>query len=378
MKKYKTPGQLLTSLLEERDWSKRVLAVVLGMSDAAVNKLTADKQKFTAEIAIALEEVLGERADSFLELQKSYDLALARLKATSNPGQAYRAELFSELPISAMIKRGWIDAKGVRDLKKVEVGLCEFFNVDNLQRIKVLAHAAKKTQVAAETSSVQLAWLHQVQRIAAEMTVPQYSQQRGEQAVERLKPLRISPEASSKVPQVLAEAGIRFVVVESLPSAKIDGVCLWLNGGKAPVIGMSLRFDRIDNFWFVLRHELEHVLRGDGKGPIRIDVDLRGARAGIGEDLSEEERVANQSASEFAVPREKMDDFVARKSPRFSEADLIRFSRSLGVHAGLVAGQLQFRTQRWNLFRQHLVKIRTEVCANAVVDGWGHVAPVNL
>jgi HTH-type transcriptional regulator/antitoxin HigA len=38
-------------------------------------------------------------------------------------------------------------------------------------------------------------------------------------------------------------------------------MCLWLNDGTSPVIGMSLRFDRIDNFWFVLRHELEHVIQ---------------------------------------------------------------------------------------------------------------------
>ena len=48
---------------------------------------------------------------------------------------------------------------------------------------------------------------------------------------------------------------------EALPSSKIDGVCLWLDQ-HSPVIGMSLRFDRIDNFWFVLGHEIEHALKG--------------------------------------------------------------------------------------------------------------------
>lgn len=378
MTKHKTPGQLLTRLLEERGWSKRVLGVVLGISDAAVNKLASDKQKFTAEIALALEEVLGEPADSFLELQKQYDLAVARLKSTPDPGQAYRAELFSQLPISAMIKRGWIEAQNVRDLQNVEKGLCALFDVENPREIKVSPHAAKKTEVAAGTSLTQAAWLVRVRRLASEMNVPPYSKRSAEHAIEQLKPLLVSPEAAQKVPLILTNAGIRFVVVESLPSAKIDGVCTWLDSGKAPVIGMSLRFDRIDNFWFVLRHELEHVLRGDGKDEASIDIDLKGEQVYVGDSPPKQELIANQAALEFAIPKTKMDAFIARTSPVFSETDLIGFARSIGVHEGLVAGQLQFRTQRWNLFRQHLVKIRSNVCASAIVDGWGTVAPVNL
>ena len=51
-------------------------------------------------------------------------------------------------------------------------------------------------------------------------------------------------------PRILAEAGIRFTIVESLSTAKIDGACLWLDD-QAPVIATSFRYDRIDNFWFV-------------------------------------------------------------------------------------------------------------------------------
>ena len=64
--------------------------------------------------------------------------------------------------------------------------------------------------------------------------------------------------------RILMECGIRFILVEKLPNADIDGVCFWLDE-HSPVIGMTTRRDKIDNFWFVLRHECEHVLRGDGR-----------------------------------------------------------------------------------------------------------------
>jgi HTH-type transcriptional regulator/antitoxin HigA len=50
------------------------------------------------------------------------------------------------------------------------------------------------------------------------------------------------------------------MLYEGASGGKIDASCFWLND-KTPVIGMSRRFDRIDNFLFVLRHELDHVRR---------------------------------------------------------------------------------------------------------------------
>src|SRR3546814_19604704 len=71
----------------------------------------------------------------------------------------------------------------------------------------------------------------------------------------------VDPEAVGQVPAILTACGVRLVIVEVLPNAKIDGVCTWLDE-NSPVIGMSTLYDRLDNFWFVLRHEIEHVLWG--------------------------------------------------------------------------------------------------------------------
>ncbi len=373
---YRTPGQLLSALLEERGWSKRVLATVLDVKEYTVSKLCSDRQKFTVETCIRLEEVFGEPAESFLDLQKAYDLALARIKAIPNPQQSIRVDLFNALPIAEMIKRGWIDAENVRDIKNIEAGLCHFFSVEDINDVEVLPHAAKKTEVAEGTTSIQLAWLYRVKKIASEMIAPRYTKASGRKALAALAPLRISAEATRKVPKILAEAGIRFVIVEALPSSKVDGVCMWLNE-SAPVIAMSLRYDRIDNFWFVLRHELEHVLQEHGKTAISVDSDLVGC-AGRQADLPKEERIANEAAANFAVPKEKMDAFIARKAPVFPERDLIGFAKTLQVHPGLVAGQLQFRMNRYNLFRDHLVKVRSLVRPSAVVDGWGDIAPTDF
>jgi HTH-type transcriptional regulator/antitoxin HigA len=71
-----------------------------------------------------------------------------------------------------------------------------------------------------------------------------------------------------------------------------------------------------------------------------------------------------------------LDRFISRKAPFFAERDILGFANTLGVHPGIVAGQLQHKTGRYDLFRNHLVKIRSIVKPGATVDGWGDVAPV--
>jgi len=376
---YKTPGQLIEELLSQRGWTKRVLSVVLEIDETTINKIIAGKRAVDAQMAIALAEVFdGTKAETFLDLQKRYDLAHARYLSRPDPARATRAQLFGKLPVSEMIKRGWLpNVTDVRNVADVEASLLKFFKAASIDEIEVLPHAAKRTQVFGNVTDVQLAWLYRVKEIAEEMLVARYSPTAVSAAIPKLKELLCSAEAARKVPRILAECGIRYVIVESLPGAKIDGACFWLNE-KSPVIGMSLRFDRIDNFWFVLRHEIEHVIRLHGIGAMMLDADLEGERAGTGPSVAEEERLANQAAADFCVPHRSLDSFVARKSPFFAERDIIGFARTLKIHPGLAAGQLQRRIDRYDLFRSHLVKIKSIVAPGAMVDGWGDVAPVGM
>jgi HTH-type transcriptional regulator / antitoxin HigA len=374
---YRTPGQLITALLAERGWTQRVLAIVLGMDETGINKLVADKRSVDATLALALEEVFHVQAERFMDLQRSFDLAKARITTRPDPGRATRALLYGDLPVAEMIKRGWIDAENVRDTAKVEAELMRFFGVNRIEDIEILPHAAKKTAVNSTASPSQLAWLYRVRQIASDMLVGPYSPAAVRAALPKLRGRLGSAASVADVPRIMAECGIRFVLVESLASAKIDGGCFWLNE-RSPVIGMTLRFDRIDNFWFVLRHELEHVLQLHGQaGNAMLDAELEKERAGTGPDVADEERIANREAQEFCIPSAMMDAFVARKAPFFSERDLIGFARVLKVHPGLVAGQLQRRTGRYDRFRDHLAKVREVIFPNAIKDGWGDVAPID-
>ncbi len=369
--KYRTPGQLVEALLTERGWNNRILAAVLEVEETGISKLISSKKAVTPEVAISLEEVFGVPAERFLELQRDLDLAKARIVTIPNLVRAERAKVFAELPVAELIKRQWIRVDDIRDLEAVDQALCTFFGGQNPSQIARTPHAAKKTSAGEQASAAQLAWLYRVRQIAKELLVPKYQEAALRAALPKLQALLSAPEEARHVPRILQECGVRFVVVEGLKSSKIDGVCLWLDE-HSPVIGMTVRFDRMDNFWFVLRHELEHVLLGHGKVEPSLDVDLKG------DVVDEEEKLANAAASEFCAPKARIDSFIKRKAPIFPERDFLGLAKVLGVHPALVAGQIQFKTGRYDLFRSHLAKIRDRVLPSAVVDGWGDVAPVGL
>jgi len=362
------PGYFIKEELGARGWTQRDLAYILEIPEQAVNMILSGKRGISADMAKSLGEAFNVQAEFFANLQRRYDLSQAR---EPDPGVARRARLQLKYPVREMIKRGWF-ADVQADL--LEVQMARHFEVESTDQIPYFAHAAKKSNYD-EAPAPQIAWLFRVRQIAKEMVgLPKYSEKSLRHALSTFRRLMIDPEETRMVPRMLAECGVRYVIVEKLTSAKIDGVCFWL--GESPVIGMSIQQDRIDNFWFVLRHEIEHVLQKHGRDEAIIDIDVEKDAANLSGPRAEEERIANIAAREFCVPKAEMDSFLERKITMPSDRDILGFAKRLQVHPGIVAGQLRKRMDRWDIFSKMLAKIRPHVTSAAVVDGWGSVVSV--
>jgi len=366
----KHPGFYIKEEMEAREWLQRDLAFILGCPEQAVNMILSGKRGISPDMAKALGEAFDVPAEFFANLQQTYDLAQAR---TPDPSVAVRRNMQSTYPVREMIKRGWIVQS---DATMLETQLVRFFDVPDANEIPYMAHAAKKGGYEErEVPPAQLAWLFRVRQIARSISVPRYSESALRNALNDLQEILHAPEEARHVPRVLTECGVRFILVEKLPGANIDGVCFWDQG--FPVIGMTTRYDRIDNFWFVLRHEIEHVLRKHGRDHEILD-DLDGERASTNDSMPEEERVANAAAGDFCAPTDKLDSFMVRKRPFFYEKDVVAFARLHRRHPGLVVGQMRFRMKRHDYLTRYLVKIRQFVLPGSIADGWGQVVPVSL
>lgn len=364
------PGVFIKMELETRGWSQRDLAFIMGQTEQQLNPLLSGKRGITPDMARLLGDAFGTSPQFFLNLQASYDLQNAK---EPDPAVKTRAELQARFPVRDMIRRGWIQDSEASLLK---LQMDRFFEIANDYPIDMVGFAAKRTHYDA-TPPHQLAWVYRVRQLARQMDVGPFSAEGLQAILPKLRALTIDPEAVVAVPDLLASCGVRFVIVEVLPSAKIDGVCTWLDE-NSPVIGMSTLYDRIDNFWFVLRHEIEHVLQGHGKTSLGMIDNLSGENQNDSKEEAEEEVIANKAAAEFCVPSAKMTSFYDRKHPYFSERDVVGFAAVLSVHPALVVGQLQKRMNRFDYLRKYQVPVRRYLLKEAVSDGWGNSAEAQL
>lgn len=363
------PGEFIRDELEARGWSQRDLAYILGTTEQAVNVIVSGKRGISPEMAKALGQAFDVSPEYFASLQQMYEMANAR---APDPGISRRAALQNVYPVREMIKRGWLEDT---EIDLLELQIMRFFGKNNLEEVPYLAHAAKKADYN-ETTYTQLAWLFRCRQIASEMVTPEYLERKLRAFVSDMPRLMVDSEEIRHIPRILGECGVRYVVVETLPKANIDGVCFWLDD-LSPVIGMTTQHDRIDNFWFVLRHEIEHVLNNDGRGELRaetVDIDLEEET----DNLPPYEIAANKAASECCVPSEQLESFYVRKFPFISERDTLAFAKRVQRHPGIIVGRLQRKMSRYDWLAKYKVKVRRVLIGAANVDGWGVAAPISL
>jgi HTH-type transcriptional regulator/antitoxin HigA len=354
------PGEFLADELEARGWTQTEFAEIIGRPQKLVNDIILAKRSITPETAADFAAALGTSAQFWMNLETAWQLSKVPPRDDSI---ARAAKLRERFPVREMCKRGWIQPGN--SPAELERNVLTFFDLDSIDSKIEFQHAARRNYKR-EVTAHQWAWIFRVNQLASALQISAYSEATLRKRTPELEALMTEPEGVRHVPRILLECGIRLVVVESIPGSEIQGVCFWINDNRSPVIGLTLKGDQIDKFWFDLWHELEHVLNGDGKdGPIIEDFDENN----VGDD--ESEKNANRAAADHCVPLGPMKDFILRHNPMFSEKSLIGFARLMRRHPGIVAGQLQKRTNRWDLFKRHQAKIRHIFIQTALTDGYG-------
>lgn len=363
------PGEILRDELEARGWTQTDLAEILGRPVGTVSEIISGKRGITPDTARGLGAALGTTPEFWMNLDATYQLS--RVRDDDNRDLiARRAKLYAKAPVKEMVRRGWIEPSD--NVVVLEGRVCRFLRIDRIDdEPDTPLHAARKSTPYGQLTVAQRAWLFRASQLARAVDAKPYSGEVLEDAIWRLRPLLHAPQEVRHVPRILSDAGIRLVVVQPLAGSRIDGACFWI--GNAPTIAMSLRFDRIDNFWFVLMHELGHVRRDERS----LDIDMD-----VAKDDSEKpqaEREADAFAVEHLVPQEMLEGFIARLGPLYSVRRIEAFAQTMGVHPGIVVGQLQHHREiAFSSFRKTLAPVREWITESALTDGWGATLPAEL
>lgn len=144
--------------------------------------------------------------------------------------------------------------------------------------------------------------------------------------------------------EYLARHGITLVIEKHFKRTFLDGAAM-LDGDR-PIVALTLRHDRIDNFWFALLHEVAHVARHlTPEAPVFID-DLDRANS------MRAEQEADEMASEALIPGAAWDTAKVRHT--MTSDDAVTFADQIGVAPAIVAGRLRHETKNYRLLN-HLI-----------------------
>jgi HTH-type transcriptional regulator/antitoxin HigA len=148
----------------------------------------------------------------------------------------------------------------------------------------------------------------------------------------------------------LKKYGIILVIEPHFSKTYLDGATILINKDN-PVIGLTLRYDRLDNFWFTLVHELAHIALHYKSGISLFYDEIEGIKT---INLDEKEKEADALAEEAILPSAKWEISPARLIPSSMAANSL--ANELGVHVALIAGQIRHKGNKYI----YLNKIVTE------------------
>jgi HTH-type transcriptional regulator/antitoxin HigA len=168
----------------------------------------------------------------------------------------------------------------------------------------------------------------------------------------RFKQARLLP----GIGQHLANFGIILIHEPAFPGMKLDGAIFAISTGHI-VVALTLRYPRLDHYWFTLMHELAHaVLHADQLDDPIID--------NFEDELdSLVEKQADRLASESFIPKNEWRSCPARYT--LAVKDVVQFAEGLGIPAQVIAGRLQRELGRYDLFSE----IINEYNVRKILDG---------
>ncbi len=134
------------------------------------------------------------------------------------------------------------------------------------------------------------------------------------------------------IQKYLKKYGIILIIEPHFSKTHLDGAVILINKDN-PIIGLTIRYNRLDNFWFTLMHELAHVALHYNEDIGFFYDELEDVK---GVDINKKEEEADKLAREALVPNSKWEISPAKLIPSPIAAQSL--SDELGVHIAIIAG----------------------------------------
>lgn len=322
------PVDALRFCMEQRGLTNRDLIPFLG-SPSRVSEVLARRRPINLAMARRLHEGLGIPAEVLLR---------GAAQALPPPVDVGR------FPFAEMLKRGWFAGfkGGLREAKRQSEELLQMFFGRGFDLGANPALCRQNVRSGSTQDPYALcAWKVRVLRQAEQQTVAQpFAADRLTDSVKRtLVGLSTLNSGVELVGEVLRRQGIRFVVERHLTGTHLDGAALRTSRGE-PVIALTLRHDRLDNFWFTLFHELGHVALHLDEADDAFFDEIESAG-------NEAEAQADEFAAAALIPVEAWETF--RQRGDWSAPSVRKAALEWNVHPAIVAGRLRHELRDYRM-----------------------------
>lgn len=327
------PGEFIKEEIEFRNWKQEDLADILGVSLKSVNQLIKNKQSITIEMARLLSKAFGQSPQYWINLDTNYRLRLQPENQKVKEVEL-RSLIYKYMPIKEMIKKNWIkSADTVDSLVKEVINFWEMESLDfTFLEKSANLHFRKSEAYQQFNAYYALTWFQMAKKTAKNYSASRYNKDELKTLVEGLY---IYTTMDDGIPNLLArlkQIGVKFYILNHLQKTYIDGASFCDNSN--PVIVYTARYDRIDNFWFTIAHEIAHIL-----------LDMKKSDQFFIDDISEtpekgKEETANQLASNILKMQEILEYFRPFKK-YISEFRVLNCAKELQINPAIVVGTLQ-------------------------------------
>lgn len=245
--------------------------------------------------------------------------------------------VWGQLPYKEMIKRKWFDVpRGGNPIERVK----EYFLQSAGAQFATAFHRKKMRSGNVPNEFALLAWQARIlERARSKIEAEEIGAfELDDGWLPELVRLTNRKDGPRRARDLLADKGIVLIVERHLPGSYLDGAAM-LADGATPIVGLTLRYDRLDNFWFVLMHELGHVFLHLFDG-LRFDFfDEEG-----GNDGDAIEKEADKFALDALIPEELWDQCLSRFA--LSEEAVRIDAETIGIDPSIIAGRI--RKERGN------------------------------
>ena len=259
------PGKILQSVLEDYDLSQKELAVAIGKPSPIVNDIIKGKRNINPEFAVLLEAVLPDiSAADWMSMQNQYDISkLQRQEEIQQQKDLIERWNFLKgyLNLNYMKKK----LRLADDLSQSLNAILGYLAINEVDEIKLKQEAVmgyfRKSEKASTDPVNLLTWLCVVRHRSDEEKLDKgFDIAKVDNLISELNSLfYVNKQVIESATKLLNSYGIKFIVEEKLDRMAVDGVSFW--SGDNPTIVMTKRMNRIDNFAFVLCHELGHIVK---------------------------------------------------------------------------------------------------------------------